>query len=225
MVSQSWSAKTLVPRVGLRGVVRPFTRFAVLVVVVGLMCATTAPNAFASGSDLPCTSRDTIAAFSRWLDPAQYFLASNGGFEQGAQDWTLSAAAAVVSANEPYRIAGPSDAHSLSLGAGASAESRTACVTMGEPTVRLFVNAPRVLGATLTIEAAVVNPTTGVSLETTYVVTGGLITAGWAPTPEIVIPNLVGGILPENLTLRFTAGGTPANWGVDDVYVDPYKQR
>jgi hypothetical protein len=96
---------------------------------------------------------------------------------------------------------------------------------MGEPTVRLFVNAPRVLGAALRIDATVRNPTTGLSLTTTYLVAGGLASSGWAPTPEIVIPNTVGGVLPEDLTLRFTAEGTPATWGVDDVYVDPYKQR
>ena len=89
----------------------------------------------------------------------------------------------------------------------------------------MFVNAPRVVGAVLRIDATVRNPTTGLSLTTQYLVAGGVAPAGWAPTPEIPIANLVGGILPENLTLRFTAQGTPATWGIDDVYVDPYKQR
>jgi hypothetical protein len=163
--------------------------------------------------------------FSRWLDPAQYFLASNGGFEQGAQDWSLSAGAAVVSGNESYQVGGPSDSHSLVLDAGASVESRTACVTMGEPTVRLFVKAPSVLGAVLRVDATVQNPTTGVPLTTTYLVVGGLAPAEWAPTPEILIPNLVGGVLPENLTLRITAQGTPATWAADDIYVDPFKSH
>ena len=105
------------------------------------------------------------------------------------------------------------------------AESRTACVTMGEPTVRLFVNTPQALGATLTITTTVRNPTTGVSLTTAYVVAGGVTPTGWAPTPQIVIPNLLGGFLDEELTVRITTGGTPADWGIDDVYVDPYKQR
>jgi len=46
-----------------------------------------------------------------------------------------------------------------------------------------------------------------------------------APTPEILVPNLLGGILPENLTIRITAVGAPASWSVDDVYVDPFKSR
>ena len=96
---------------------------------------------------------------------------------------------------------------------------------MGEPTVRLFVKTPRVFGARLTITATVSNPATRVSLTTAYVVVGGVTPAGWAPTPEIVIPNLLGGVLDQKLTIRISTGGTPAAWRVDDVYVDPYKQR
>jgi hypothetical protein len=225
MEGTSSLAETRSSRVGTRRFVRRYGRFPAALVVIASVCGVSVPKAFAFGSALPCTSRDTSAAFSRWLDPAQYFLASNGGFEQGSTDWSLSEGATVASGNEPYQVAGPTDSHSLVLAAGASAESRTACITMGEPTVRLFVNAPRVLGAVLRIDATVRNPTTGLSLTTQYLVAGGVAPAAWAPTPEILIANVVGGILPENLTLRFTAQGTPATWGIDDVYVDPYKQR
>jgi len=202
-----------------------FARVPLLVVVAASVCLAATPKAFAFGSAAPCTSRDTSAAFARWLDPAQYFLASNGGFENGAADRNLNAGAAVAAGNEPYQLAGASDAHYLSLPAGSSAESRTACVEVGEATVRLLVDVPNVAGATLTVDASVVNPTTGLTLDTRYVVVSRLTPAGWTPTPEIVVPNLLGGILPENLTLRITAGGAPATWGVDDVYVDPFKHR
>jgi hypothetical protein len=131
----------------------------------------------------------------------------------------------VVPGNESFAVHDPSDGHSLRLGSGDSAETRAACVGLLEPTVRLFVKAPRVLGARLRIDATVVDPTTGVALETEYVVQGGLAPAGWAPTPQILIPNLVGGVLAQELTLRVTAEGTTAAWGVDDVYVDPFRQR
>ena len=225
MTDRSSLTETRTSRIGICRLGRRRGLVPAVMVVAALFCASSAPKAFAFGSALPCTTRPTSAAFSRWLDPAQYFLASNGGFEQKSNDWSLSPNAAVVTGNEPYSVAGPKDSHSLSLGAGATAESRTACVTMGEPTVRLFVKTPRVIGATLTIDATVVNPTTGVSLATKYVVVGGVTPAGWAPTPQIVIPNLVGGILPENLTLRFTVGGAPATWSIDDVFIDPFHSR
>jgi hypothetical protein len=32
-------------------------------------------------------------------------------------------------------------------------------------------------------------------------------------------------VLAQELTLRITAEGTNATWGVDDVFVDPFRQR
>ena len=89
----------------------------------------------------------------------------------------------------------------------------------------MFVKAPRVLGARLRIDATVVNPDTGLAVTTRYVVLGGLTPSGWAPTAPILIPNLVGGVVAQELTLRVTAEGAKATWGVDDVYVDPFRQR
>jgi hypothetical protein len=201
-------------------------RIGVAFLVVAFACVSGAPKALAASDDpVPCTNRDTSAVFARWLDPAQYFLASNGGFEQAADGWKLRGDAAVVPGNESFAVRDASDANSLSLGSGGSAEMHTACVGLLEPTVRLFVKAPRVLGARLRIEATVVNPTTGLAVQTNYVVLGGLAPAGWAPTAPILIPNLVGGMLAQELTLRITAEGAKATWGVDDVYVDPFRQR
>ena len=203
------------------------SRVGVALLVVAFSCVCAAPGAFAASSEdpVPCADRDTSTVFARWLDPAQYFLASNGGFEQGADDWTLRGDAAVVAGNESFAVHDAADANSLSLGSGGSAEMRTACVGLLEPTVRLFVKAPRVLGARLRIEATVVNPTSGLTLQTNYVVLGGLAPAGWAPTTQILVPNLVGGVLAQELTLRITAEGAKATWGVDDVHVDPFRQR
>jgi len=204
------------------------TRVGAVLLVVALVCVSGASSAFAAGDDsdaLPCTNRDSSAVFARWLDPAQYFLASNGGFEQGSDDWTVGGDAAVVPENESYDVHDAADGSSLRLGTGGSAETRSACVGLLEPTVRLFVKAPKVLGARLRIDATVENPATGLTLETQYVVLGGLVPSSWAPTPQILIPNLVGGVMAQQLTLRVTAEGAKATWGVDDVYVDPFRQR
>jgi hypothetical protein len=218
------SAPVLVPGRGLVGSGAP--RLIGVFVVVGLLCASAAPSASAAiDTPLPCTARDSSAVFARWLDPALYFQASNGGFERGADDWTLEAGASVVGRNESFGVGGATDSHSLVLTAGASAESRTACVTLGEPTMRMFVKAPRTLGAALRIDASVENPTTGLTLQTSTLVLAGLGPWQWAPTPGILLPKLLGGIAPENLTIRVTAVGVPATWSVDDVYVDPFKSR
>jgi hypothetical protein len=202
------------------------SRVGVGLLVLALTCVSGAPRAFAADDDaVPCARREANSVFARWLDPARYFLAANGGFEQGADGWTLDGDAGVGPGNESFLVHDASDANSLSIGPGGSAEMRSACVDLLEPSVRLFVKAPRVLGARLRIDATVVNPTTGLTLRTQYVVLGGLVPGGWVPTPPILIPNLVGGVLAQELTLRITAEGTKATWGVDDVYVDPFRQR
>jgi hypothetical protein len=201
------------------------TRFGAVafLLVVIVMQGAQASTAFASGTPLPCESRSSSAVFSRWGDPSDYFAMPNGGFESGSTEWSLSAGAEVVGANEPYRIGAATDAFSLKIPAGASAESRTICVMLGEPTVRFFVYNPRVVGAVLHVEAIVRDRLTGLVVNTAFDVNAGIAPAGWAPTPPILIPNFVGGILAEDFTLRVTTRGTPATWAIDDIYVDPFK--
>src|SRR5262249_12041099 len=98
----------------------------VVLLVAALTSTVGAPRAFAYGDALPGTSRDNSMVFARWVDPAQYFIASNGGFEHGTDNWSVSGDASVVSDNESYAVHGADDANSLSLGTGATAESRTA---------------------------------------------------------------------------------------------------
>lgn len=211
---------------------RPTTRLrralvstTLVVTALGAATASTAPSAGADDGTLACTPRTTSAVFAPWLDPAQYFAAVNGGFEHGTDSWTVQGGAAPVAGNEPFHVGGAGDATSLALGPGSSAVSRSACLSLLEPTLRLFVRTPAVPGARLTISATVRNPTTGLALTTSWVVVAGLTPPGWAPTPGILVPNLLQGLLPQDLTVRVTPGGVPATWQIDDVYVDPFKQR
>ncbi len=211
---------------------RPTTRLQRVVITATLVAtalgaglATAAPPAGADDTTVACAPRVSRAVFAPWLDPAQYFAAVNGGFEQGTDAWTVQGAAGPVAGNEPFHVGGSDDATSLALGPGASASSRSACLSLLEPTLRMFVRTPAVPGARLTITATVRNPATGLSLTTSWVVVAGLTPPGWAPTPEIVVPNLLGGVLDQDLTVRVAPGGVPATWQIDDVYVDPFKHR
>jgi len=182
-----------------------------------------ASAAMAYGTPLACASRSEAPVFSPWGDMATYFLISNGNFESGSANWALSGGAAVVTGNEPYRVGGASDSHSLRLPPGASAESRTLCVSVGEDGIRLFVKNPHVSGAILHVDATVQNPVTGAYGYSAFDVNGDVPSAPWAPTMRLNVPKLFGGNGTENLTIRFTLRGTPATWAVDDVYVDPFK--
>ncbi len=197
------------------------TSLGAVALVATLFVATAAPT-LAYGTSLTCTARSEAAVFSRWGDPATYFLVSNGGFELGATDWQLAGGASVVGGNETSYVHAAVDTKSLRIPAGGSAESRTFCVSRGEDSIRLFVSNARVPGSILHVQA-IVRSDTGQIAETAFDVNGDAAPAGWAPTMRLGIPNLLGGTGTQNLTLVFTTRGTPATWLVDDVYVDPFK--
>jgi hypothetical protein len=179
--------------------------------------------AFAYGTPLACASRYQSAVFSRWGDSATYFQVSNGGFENGSTDWALGGGASVVSGNETYHVANWWDSQSLKLPPGASAESRTLCISRGEDVLRLFVNNSHVSGAILHVDATVQNPDTGAMGYAAFDVNGDVPSAPWSPTIQLGIPSVPGGSGIEYLTLRFSLRGTQTTWLVDDVYIDPYK--
>ena len=180
----------------------------------------------ASASLLPtCAAVHTATPFAQWGDNNSYFLMPGGGFEAGAPGWTL-AGADVAAGNETSFVTARTDAHSLALDNPSVVISPTACVAMGENTIRLFVKNPGVTGSVLHIQAFVQNPLTGLVLSTGFDIKGSPGAAGWAPTSQLLIPNLLGGVLgTQNLTLMFSTRGAPATWNIDDVYVDPFKLR
>ncbi len=184
---------------------------------------TGAQATLAYGTPLQCTARSQAAVFAPWGDKAYYFLASNGNFENGSTNWSLTGGASVASGNETSYVGARSDSHSLNIPAGGAAESRTFCVSRGEDVVRLFVNNSHTSGAILHVDATVVNPDTGAVGYSAFDVNGDVPSSAWSPTAQLKIPNLLGGSGTEQLTLRLSIRGTPTTWKVDDIYVDPFK--
>jgi hypothetical protein len=149
-----------------------------------------------------CTDAPLSRPFLPWLDLAWYEPAPDGGFEAGADGWTLDGAA-VVSGGQPWG----GDHHSLSLPAGASATSAPVCVTLAHPTIRFFARGSGVL--TVTVLAG------GLELPVGAVAGGG----SWSPSsPMPVVANLLGA---REVRFRLSSGG-PLQ--VDDLWVDPYSK-
>jgi hypothetical protein len=173
-----------------------------------------------------CAARPTSTPFAPWGDKSAYFLMPGGSFEAGAPGWTLAGGAKVVSGNEPWFVNGNSDTHSLAIPPSAQATSPTVCVAMGDNTIRFFVKNSGVASSVLHVNASVQNPLTGLVLSTGFDIKGVAGVSGWSPSPAMLIPNLLGGLLgTQNLTLVFTTKGAPATWNIDDVFVDPFKSR
>jgi hypothetical protein len=168
-------------------------------------------------ADAPaCDNGPTSQVFAPWGDPAQYFLAPDGGFEAGGAGWAIDGGAVTAGERD-----GGDGTQMLRLPSGASATTPTFCVGLEHPTNRFFVrrSGGSVL-ATLRVDAI-----TELATGATVAVPVGLVPAGsgWAPSPVVVnVANLLP-LLPGSHTpmrLRFTAqGGT---FDVDDVHVDPY---
>src|SRR5437899_8309637 len=66
-----------------------------------------------------CPSSGT-RVFAPWNDTNLYYLAPNGGVENGATGWSLSGGAGVVFGNEPFY---PSGNHSIALPSGRTVRS------------------------------------------------------------------------------------------------------
>ena len=179
-------------------------------------------------SAAPCEGRTVEQPFLRWLDPMRYVLAPNGDFERGATQWTLRGGATVVAGNETFYVGGARDSRSLYLPAGSSATTRPMCVQLLHPTVRYFAkNRGTVALSSLRVDALIEDPLTGNVLTLPVGVhTGG---GSWHPSlPGLVLADFLS-LLGENgelaVAFRFKPVGLGAKWQIDDVYVDPFRNR
>jgi hypothetical protein len=186
-------------------------RRAVPLAVAVLLMFVAAPPAQADLFDGDCPATGEVTQpFSRWLDPLQYILAPDGGFEAGGAGWSRSGGAAVVSGNETFYVRGAGDQKSLALPAGASATSPAICSSLDKLTMRFFSRRTSGLLPLLKVE---VLTTTGV--DTVLVLPAG---ASWQPTLPLPVLAITG-----SFAFRFTAIG--GGFRIDDVYVDPYAKR
>ena len=189
----------------------------------GALTGLTAAPASAYGTTVPCSTRSESSVFSRWSDASMYFLMPNGGFESGTTDWQLAGGASVVTGNETWKVRSTTDNYSLRIPYGATAESRTICVSKGEDVIRLFAKNPGVPGSILHVEVIVRNPVTGAVAQTAFDVNGDAAPLGWAPTMRLGIAQQWSASGNQELTFVFSTRGTAATWQIDDVYVDPFR--
>jgi hypothetical protein len=186
--------------------------------------ASSAHAGFLVSTATDCNTYELQEPFLRWLDPASYVLAPDGGFERRGQNWTLTGDARAVQRNESFYVQSRRDTKSLLLRPGSSATSPSMCVGIEYPTLRMFASSRRptsILLVEVLFEDALGN------IQSLPIAT---LTASmrWSPTiPMPVVANLLP-LLPENRTavaFRFTPQNATGDWWIDDVYVDPYRAR
>ena len=156
--------------------------------------------------------------FAPWHDRRGYTLVPDGGFENGADGWTLDGGAAVAEGNETAAVGGAADHQSLALPAGSSATSPSICVERRAGIVRLFARTDGSRKAQLKVEVVYAN---GKKSKASKLRAGD----SWAPTRKLSVAlgraKGKGRIGTAAVALHFTPVGEPAAWQVDDVYIDP----
>jgi hypothetical protein len=180
---------------------------------VALLCAAAlalTPSAASAAEGAGCDPSQPIAqVFSAWNDQNWYRLAPGGNFERGSAAWTLTGGAKIVLGNAAQKVGGATDAYSLLIPPGGSATSPKTCVSIDEPTFRLFTSG----GYGSSVHAQAVYSTMTVPAGFAY---GG----PWMPT----MPMLTGsGKHGSEFSIRLT-NMSRASIRVDDVYIDPYKR-
>jgi hypothetical protein len=158
-----------------------------------------------------CSNESLSQPFAQWGDYSSYELAPGGDFESVPTSWTLSGGASVVAGSEPYAATGTLGQYSLSLPAGASAESPSTCVDAAYPTMRMFV------GGTGTVAVSVAYD--GLTIPTGIAVAAG----SWVPTaPFLTGSGIVGALHGGTAQINLVVSGLTGNPQVDDVFIDPW---
>jgi hypothetical protein len=175
-----------------------------------------------------CDDRAYGRPFMRWLDPMLYTEAPGGDFESGTSGWTLSGGARLVSGNESFNVGG-AGSRSLYLPPGSSATSPAMCIEVLHPTVRYFAkNRGSVILSDLLVQVVFKDPLSGkIRALPAGVHTGG---SRWHPSlPSLVLLDLLAPVLGDRgqleVAFRFRPVGLGAQWQIDDLYVDPLRNR
>lgn len=163
-----------------------------------------------------CEDQVLEQPFLPWNDHAQYTLVGDGDLSGGGAGWDLDGAD-LVADNEPWYVHGGDTAAALRLRAGDSATTPPICVSLQHPTMRFFLRNRGGLLGTLTIQVVLSN---GLTLPV-GILPDLLGDDDWSPSPPLPV---VGNLLDDEVSFRFTAGGLGGSYVIDDVYVDPYKK-
>jgi hypothetical protein len=178
-------------------------------VILGFLVA--APMARAD-----CDGQALEQPFAQWGDSAQYTLVGDGDLSGGGEGWDLDGAD-LVADNEPWYVHGPSSPRALRLRSGDSATTPPICVSLAHPTMRFFLRNRGGLLGTLTVQVVT---SSGLTLPV-GLIPGLLGDDDWNPSAPFLV---VGNLLDDEVSFRFTAGGLGGSYVIDDVYVDPYKK-
>ena len=187
-----------------------------------LPAATASAELLEGGS---CDGAELSQPFAPWGDHASYKLAPGGDFEGSLEGWTLSGGAKRVSGSSKHAATGELGAASMSIPPGGSVTSPATCVNIDYPSLRFFSKSSGGLLGLLPAMKVDVLYGTGLAKIIPLPAGVGLLSSGWQPS-MVMLTNaalgatLAGGEAPIRIRITSVAG----TWGVDDVFVDPFRR-
>jgi hypothetical protein len=204
-------------------------KFAAALAVVALVGAFGAGIGVAGNPSLSCAVQPaTSQPFLNWNDSSSYFLAPNGDMEgsPSAAGWNLSGGASPVLGSELFDVTGhSSDAYSLGLPAGSSATTPPICVTIQDPQLRFFVRNTGDPKAQLTIQAVLLDPSSGKAKTVDLGTVKG--SGDWTLSNPVLFKSAIqpGPDGTGLLAFSFSPKDNSGSWQIDDLYIDPIKNQ
>ena len=195
---------------------------AVAAAVAVLAPASSASAGVISQSATDCPTYQTSKIFSRWLDPFSYALAPGGNFESSA-GLTFTGGAKLVAGNESSFVGGSSNRQSVLLPRGATVTTGPMCIGLNNPTLRFFARRPGFALLPLMIVEGVYKDKKGAT-RSLPLIGVPLAGNGWS----LQLPFVVTGALLElgsKTMMQFRFRALSGDWQIDDVYVDPLRNR
>jgi hypothetical protein len=193
--------------------------------VAGLVAVTLMALALSASSAQACDYPGAERVFAPWGDRHHYVLAPDGGFEAGANGWSLKRGAAAAAGNETYYLNGAGDSSSLSLPAGSLAVSPPICMSLDTPIFRMFARNTGDPSSRLRVEAVYKL----LGIVRTKAVSTVTAAPAWAPTQQmstvLSLATIVGTLIPSSIQIHITPLDSKGEWRVDDLYVDPFARR
>ena len=203
------------------------SRFVLATIVSVAAVALCAPAANADllgnllGNNCPSAGKQV---FAQWGDFRSYYLAPNGGLENGSNGWSLGGGAFVASGNQPFFGSG---SHSLSLPSGSRALSPVTCIGPNALTLRMFGSDVGGTDGGVHVRVlwyGLLNRLLGATDYNTFA--GG---GAWSPTSSVKSSGGFNLLLPligsTSARIELTPLGGGSAWKIDDVYVDPWASR
>jgi hypothetical protein len=195
--------------------------------VAGTVAATTfaAGPAAAAEVTVGCPDQALSHPFALWDDGADYQLVPGGDVEDGGTSWSLTGGASASEGNESFMVTSSDDHLSMRLPGSSSATTARMCVSAEHPSFRFFAKHHGGSAAGRLAVEVVYDDAAGV--ENALAV--GEIDASdtWVASPAL--PTMAAGLAPSDgdtaaISFRFKPYGGGV-WSIDDVYVDPWRQR